>query len=244
MRNGLQCVVLGAFLVSGCVNNGAAKASAQTRLQLGLEYLARGDIAAAQRNLTRAEAVLSQDYRLQLAMARLYQMTGDNHSAQLRYDRALTFAPLNSYVVNNYGAFLCGLGQYDAAQQQFSVAQTLPQSGARADAQENAGYCYLNAGESVQARQSLSSAMQADRQKGMSLLAEAERRLGKGERAQARLLLEVYQHSLPASAESLWLEIRFAALEQRAADVERLGTQLARNFPQSTEHQHFLANEY
>ncbi|WP_437613520.1 type IV pilus biogenesis/stability protein PilW [Erwinia sp. V71] len=244
MGKGLQCVVLSVFLVSGCVNNHVTKASAQTRLQLGLEYLARGDIAAAQRNLARAEGVLAQDYRLQLAMARLYQMTGDNHSAQVRYDRALTLAPLNSYVLNNYGAFVCGLGQYDAAQQQFSVAQTLSQPGARADAQENAGYCFLNAGKFVQARQSLSQAVQADGHKGMSLLAEAEKRLGRGERAQARLLLEVYQHSLPASAESLWLEIRFAALEQRAADVERLGTQLARNFPQSTEHQHFLANEY
>ncbi|MBP2167890.1 type IV pilus assembly protein PilF [Erwinia toletana] len=244
MRNGLQCALLSAFLVSGCVTDQATNASAQTRLQLGLEYLARGDIAAAQRNLQRAEAALPQDYRVQLAMARLYQMTGDNSLAQLRYDRALNLAPLNSFVVNNYGAFLCGLGQYDAAQQQFSQAQRLPQPGARADSFENAGYCYLNAGEFEQAKRSLLLAVQADGQKGAPVLAEAEKRFGKGERAESRLLLDVYQHSLPASAESLWLEIRFAALVKRSADIERYGTQLARNFPQSIQHQHFLANEY
>jgi len=244
MRNGLLCALLSAFLVSGCVTDHAATGSAQTRLQLGLEYLARGDIAAAQRNLQRAEAAAPQDYRIQLAMARLYQLSGDNHSAKLRYDQALQLAPLNSFVVNNYGAFLCGLGQYDAAQQQFSQAQRLPQPGARADSLENAGYCYLNAGEPEQAKVSLLLAIQADAQKGIPLLAEAERRFGKGERVQARLLLDVYQHSLPASAESLWLEIRFAALVERSADIQRYGTQLARNFPQSIQYQHFLANEY
>ncbi|MFS2222060.1 type IV pilus biogenesis/stability protein PilW [Pantoea sp. B65] len=244
MCKGLHCAVLSTFLVSGCVTDTATNASAQTRLQLGLEYLARGDITAAQRNLERAEAAQPQDYRTQLAMARLYQKTGDNHSAQLRYDQALKLAPLNSLVVNNYGAFLCGLGQYDAAQQQFSQALRLPQPGARADSFENAGYCYLNAGESEPARQSLLLAVKADGQKGMTLLAEAETRFGKGERADARLLLDVYQHSLPATAESLWLEIRFAALVKRSADIERYGRQLARNFPQSIQHQHFLANEY
>lgn len=237
-------MLLSTFVVSGCVTAYPTEDSAQTRLQLGLEYLARGDISAALRNLQRAEAAAPQDYRTQLAMARLYQTSGDNLAAQMRYDRALKLAPLNGLVINNYGAFLCGLGQYDAAQQWFSQAQRLQQPGTRADSFENAGYCWLKAGKTEQARQSLLLALKADRQKGVPLLAEAERRFGKGDRAQARILLDIYQNSLPASAQSLWLEILFAASLERSADIERYGIQLARNFPQSIQYQHFLANEY
>lgn len=245
MVNGLAWgVVLSVFVVSGCVTRHRTEQAAQPRLQLGLAYLARGDIAAAQRNLTRAEAAAPRDYRTQLALARLYQMSGDNPAAQLRYDQAEKLAPQNGLVLNNYGAFLCGLGQYDSAQQRFSQAERLQQPGIRADSFENAGYCYLKAGNAEQAKQSLNHALNADAQKGRSLLAEAARRLGKGEPVQARILLDIYQNSLPASAESLWLEIRFAALVKRNADIERYGTQLARNFPQSIQYQHFLANEY
>nr|WP_229655818.1 MULTISPECIES: type IV pilus biogenesis/stability protein PilW [Erwiniaceae] len=232
------------FLVSGCVTKSERTTSVQGRLQLGLAYLARGDYVAAQRNLQRAVAAAPEDYRTQLGMARLHQAMGDQQAAQRGYRKALQLAPLNGFVVNNYGAFLCSLGQYDAAQQQFRLAGNLPQPGARADSFDNAGYCYLNARKVTLARQSLALAITADPQKGMPMLAEAGRRFGKGERAQAQLLLDVYQHSQPASAESLWLEIRFAALDERTDDVNRLGMQLARNFPQSIQYQHFLANEY
>ncbi len=77
------------------------------------------------------------------------------------------------------------------------------------------------------------------------MLAEAERRFGKGKFTDSRLLLDVYQRNFPVSAESLWLEIRFVAqAKQPDDDVQRYGAQLARIFPQSIQHQHFLANEY
>ena len=57
-------------------------------------------------------------------------------------------------------------------------------------------------------------------------------------------MLDVYNHILPASANSLWLQIRFAALDGRQTNLERYGKQLARNFPQSQQYQQFLANEY
>ena len=96
----------------------------------------------------------------------------------------------------------------------------------------------------TEARVLLSRALKYDPDKGEPLLAEAQRHFGEGNRAQAQLLLDVYQHVLPASAESLWLQIRFAALAGRQDSVQRYGKQLARSFPQSKQYQHFLANEY
>ena len=75
--------------------------------------------------------------------------------------------------MNNYGAFLCGLGQYVPAQQQFSAAALAPDYGGRRQL-ENAGYCFLKAGQNDEARTLLSRALKVDPDKGTPLLAEAE----------------------------------------------------------------------
>ncbi|WP_345828560.1 type IV pilus biogenesis/stability protein PilW [Erwinia sp. HDF1-3R] len=233
-----------AILMAGCSPAMPRSERVQTRLQLGLEYLTQGDLIAAQRNLRQAAALAPQDYRTQLALARYQQRVGDEEAATDFYRSALALAPENRDVINNYGAFLCRLGQYDAAQRQFSRAAELTSNGGRADALENAGYCYLIAGEQNKAVVALTRATMHHPDKGLALLAEAERRFGKRELVSSRLLLDVYQRNFTASAESLWLEIRFAALAQHPEGVRLAGEQLARNFPQSIQHLHFLANEY
>ncbi|CAO96072.1 type IV pilus biogenesis/stability protein PilW [Erwinia tasmaniensis] len=243
MRSEILAGVLLILLV-GCQASPPNITRVETRIQLGLAYLSKGNTDAARRNLRRALRQAPDDYRVQLAMARYQQQMGDISMAQQHYHRALTLAPQNVYVLNNYGAFLCGLGQYDAAQTQFSLARAVPVKGLYADSVENSGYCFLNAGQQDKARVALADAVQTDPAKGLPMLAEAERRLGKGRRSESRLLLDVYQHNFPVSAESLWLEIRFAAQAKRPDDVKRYGGQLAQIFPQSIQYQHFLANEY
>ncbi|HHL2631103.1 TPA: type IV pilus biogenesis/stability protein PilW [Yersinia enterocolitica] len=241
-------VCLIATILAGCSGSSPEKASqstaGQTRLQLGLEYLAQGDLTAARQNFEKAVAADPQDYRAQLGMAFYEQRIGENDAAEQRYQQAMKLAPGNGTVLNNYGAFLCSLGQYVPAQQQFSAAVLSPDYGQVADSLENAGYCFLRANQNDQARVLLSRALKYDPDKGELLLAEAQRHFGEGNRAQAQLLLDVYQHVLPASAESIWLQIRFAALAGRQDSVQRYGKQLARSFPQSKQYQHFLANEY
>ncbi|PWD65991.1 type IV pilus biogenesis/stability protein PilW [Pectobacterium parmentieri] len=235
------------LLLVGCVNSPhevTNPAVAQTRLQLGLAYLARNNLDSARQNLEKAVAVAPQDYRTQLGMALYEQRIGENRLAEQRYQQVLNMVPENGSVMNNYGAFLCSLGQYVAAQRQFSAAAQLPDYSQVADALENAGYCFFNAGRIDDARNLLSRALKYDPKKGVALLAEANQQFSAGKSEQARLLIEIYQHSLPASAESLWLQIRFAALAGHDGDKERYGNVLARSFPQSKQYQHFLANEY
>ncbi|CPR17901.1 type IV pilus biogenesis/stability protein PilW [Brenneria goodwinii] len=243
-RRLLVCV---AVLLAGCSHSPREKgnpAAAQTRLQLGLEYLARNNLDAARQNLEKALEAAPQDYRTQLGMALYEQRVGENQAAEKRYRLALKQAPENGSVMNNYGAFLCGLGQYVAAQQQFSAAAQLPDYHQVADALENAGYCFFKAGQNDNARSVLSRALKYDPAKGVMLLTEADKQFSAGKYEQAQLLLDVYQHILPASAESLWLQIRFAALAGHDGDIDRYGRSLARSFPQSKQYQQFLANEY
>ncbi|MCG8709432.1 type IV pilus biogenesis/stability protein PilW [Brenneria sp. 4F2] len=242
-----RLLVLAVFWLAGCSHSSHEKtnpAAAYTRLQLGLEYLARNNFDAARQNLEKALEAAPQDYRTQLGMALYEQRVGENQSAEKRYQIALRQAPGNGSVMNNYGAFLCGLGQYVAAQQQFSAAAQLPDYHQVADALENSGYCFFKAGQDDNARGVLSRALRYDPAKGLTLLTEADKQFSAGKYEQAQLLLDVYQHILPVSAESLWLQIRFAALAGHDGDIDRYGKSLAQSFPQSKQYQQFLANEY
>ncbi|QDX29219.1 type IV pilus biogenesis/stability protein PilW [Dickeya poaceiphila] len=234
-------------LLTGCAQTPSkpvSSAAAQTRLQLGLEYLARNNLDAARDNLQKAEQLAPDDYRIQLGMALYEQRIGENQAAEKRYRRLLQQAPANGGVMNNYGAFLCGLGQYVAAQQQFAAAVQLPDYHQVADALENAGYCFFKAGQPNEAGQWLSRALRYDPAKGNRLLAQADSHFTAGHYDQARLLLSIYQSQLAANAESLWLQIRFAALAGHHDEVKRYGGLLAQRFPQSKQYQQFLANEY
>ncbi|WP_410014006.1 type IV pilus biogenesis/stability protein PilW [Sodalis sp. C49] len=245
--SGIAAVVVIALL-NGCAGEkpptDVSAQSAQTRLQLGMEYLAANNLDAARQNLAKAVKAAPDDYRTQLGMALYEQRVGENDAADSRYRLALKLAPQNATVLNNYGAFLCSLGQYVPAQQQFAAAAQAADYGLVADSLENAGYCFYKAGQKEEARTLLSRALKYDPEKGVPLLAEADRQFSEGKGDKAQLLLDVYQHILPASAESLWLQIRFAALAGRQNDVQRYGARLARSFPQSKQYQQFLANEY
>jgi len=245
--SGITLVVLVVFL-NGCAGEkqqtDVSTQSAQTRLQLGMEYLAANNLDAARQNLDKAVKGAPDDYRTQLGMALYEQRVGENDAALNRYRLALKLAPQNGTVLNNYGAFLCSLGQYVPAQQQFVAAAQAADYGLVADSLENAGYCFYKAGNNDEARKLLSRALKYDPEKGVTLLAEADRQFSEGKGDKTQLLLNVYQHILPASAESLWLQIRFAALAGRQNDVKRYGARLARSFPHSKQYQQFLANEY
>jgi len=248
MKLKLWSLLLATTLLAGCSGSSSKNAAQpqgnQTRLQLGLAYLSQGDLPAARQNLEKALAAAPQDYRNQLGMALYQQRIGDNGAAEQSYQQAMKLAPGNGTVMNNYGAFLCGLGQYVPAQQQFSAAAGVADYGQVADSLENAGYCFLKANQNQQARVLLSRALKVDPDKGAPLLTEANKQFTEGSRTQAQLLLDTYQHVLPATADSLWLQIRFAALARRQDSVQRYGKQLARSFPQSKQYQQFLANEY
>ncbi|MFP1754144.1 type IV pilus biogenesis/stability protein PilW [Lonsdalea quercina] len=234
-------------MISGCVNTSetvSLSPQAQMRLQLGLAYLERGQLDVAHSNLLIALRASPNDYRTQLGMALYEQRIGENAAAEKRYRQLLRQSPVNGSVMNNYGAFLCGLGQYVTAQQQFSRAAQLADYPQVADALENAGYCFLDAGQPDEAKQWLSRALNHDPRKGQRLLAEAEHRMHTGHPEQTRMLLNIHQPKFPASAESLWLQIRFAALAGDTDDAMRYGAMLARSFPQSKQYQQFLANEY
>src|SRR5471032_2316895 len=98
----LSGVVLLIGLMNGCAGDkhdtNVSPQSAQTRLQLGMQYLAANNLDAARQNLDKAVQSAPADYRTQLGMALYEQRVGENDAAQKRYNLALKLAPQNSTV--------------------------------------------------------------------------------------------------------------------------------------------------
>ncbi|SQI36664.1 Flp pilus assembly protein TadD, contains TPR repeats [Leminorella richardii] len=250
MRNKLLPLVLAAGLLTGCAtgsNENAGfdvKKAAQIRLNLGLTYLTLGNVQKARFNLERALEYAPEDYRTQLGMALYLQEMHEDALAEGRYQQALRLAPQSSEVLNNYGAFLCRLGQYEPAQRYFGKALQSQSLGDIANSLESSGYCLLSAGQTAVAMQQLSRALKQDPSKGDRALSEFVHYFQNGKRKEAAALLEVYHQALPATAESIWMQIQFAASENRMSDVQLYGKKLAREFSQSRQYQLFLAHEY
>ncbi|QBH98050.1 type IV pilus biogenesis/stability protein PilW [Limnobaculum zhutongyuii] len=218
--------------------------AAEIRLTLGMAYLSQGDTVAARKNLERAVNYAPQDYRTQLGMGLYLQGIGENEQAASRYHTALQLAPENGDVLNNYGAFLCSLGQYDEAQRYFELAAATERLDDVSNSLEYSGYCLLQAGQPDEADKKLSRALKQNPEKGVRILNTAARYWQQGRREEAQTLLNLYQQELPVSAESLWIQIQFAASDNRVNDIKRYGKQLAQGFSQSKQYQLFLAHEY
>ncbi|MEJ1268053.1 hypothetical protein WDV93_15195 [Pantoea ananatis] len=119
MGKGMCTALLAVFVVSGCVRSPTQSGAAELRLQLGMHYLAVEDYPAARRNLLRAQAAAPQGLPRAWHWPGWLSGRGTLPQQHYHFQHAQRIASHNGYIPNNYGAFLCALGQYDEAHQQF-----------------------------------------------------------------------------------------------------------------------------
>lgn len=98
------------------------KAAAQTRLDLGIQYLRKGNAEQAKFNLDCALQYDPSNPQIQISFAYFYQKVRAFKAAETHYKNALAMDPSNANAVNNYGAFLCDRGQSAEADQAFNQA--------------------------------------------------------------------------------------------------------------------------
>ena len=141
--------------MQGCTNTSRHSHSLSTsksaRLELGLAYLEQGNRPKAYENLVLAQQQAPLNYRSYLALAYYYQTINNAQQTEQAYKRALSIAPNNGDVLNNWGTYLCSQGDYVAADKQFNKALQQPQYLQVANSYENAGLCAQKNKEVIQA---------------------------------------------------------------------------------------------
>ncbi|SEQ84939.1 type IV pilus assembly protein PilF [Rosenbergiella nectarea] len=107
--------VLGVSILAGCQHYSAVEQSVAMRLYLGEQYLQMQQLTHAERNFRKVVALQPNNVQGWWGLAQIAAHQGDTSTALLYYQRAFQMAPENTRLSDNYGAFLCTLGQYDEA---------------------------------------------------------------------------------------------------------------------------------
>lgn len=217
--------------------------AALTRMNLGLEYLRRGDTGQAKFNLERA---LSQDPRnpdIHLALAYFFQSVSEFDKAEQHYKRVLRLDAEHGDGLNNYGAFLCDRERFDEADVMFRRAVAVAGYVKVADTYENAALCALGHGREQAAMGYFQRALEYTPEKPRALLGMAGLLAG-SDGASALHYLDRYRQAHLPSAQSLWLTVRAAEAEGRVAQAQQAGAELVRLFPDTEQARRFLTNDY
>ncbi len=212
---------------------GSAPSPAEVQVGLAQGYLRQGRLDIA---MDRANRALALDPRLPAAhtvAAVIYQRVGDDESAGRHYARAVELAPRSGDVLNNYGAFLCGRGDFERADALFDRAVKDPFYRTPSVALANRGSCAVKAGRLDDGERWLRAALDIEPGSGDALLALASLSRVRGDDLRARAFVERYFAAAPASPEALRLAIDIEERlgNRRAADEYR--ARLRREFPDS-----------
>ncbi len=223
-----------------------ARTRARLHTELGAMYFQDGNMAVA---LEEAKIAIESDS----SYASAYSVRGlvnaalrDFTSAESDFKKAMSLAPGDPDINNNYGWYLC---QQDRAREYvayFLNAVKNPLYMTPERAYTNAGTCALKSGDLEGARTYLNHALRLSRDGGaMAHLQLAKVAYKEGSMIEARnRLLEVTKMITRLPPEALWLGVRVEHKLGNKAEEESMLAQLRRLYPTSPEYQEFLKGNY
>lgn len=242
----LKCVALLLVTVlAGCTSTGGSRTASQNvsadtkaaeiNMQLGLNYMQRGDYQVALDKLQRS---LEQDPNLPSThntIAVLYQRLGEKDKAEYHFKEAVKRAPDYSEAQNNYGVFLCQQKRYKEAEQRFLEAIKNPLYNNADQALENAGICVGLIPDATLAEQYFRKALQINPKLSKSLLQMAELSYLNIEYDKAKSYLDRHQAVSQWTPQALLLAMKLAKKMGDKDAVASYSLILRARFPDSDE---------
>ncbi len=222
----------------------AGESRAKVHTELGLAYFQAGRMGTA---LEEAEIALHADPRY----AQAYNLLGLVHlylretaQAQAHFEKALSLAPKDPEINNNYGWFLC---QGERARDSFSYFLTAvknPQYQTPTKAYFNAGLCALKLRDEEAAEDYLRKALMADGRNVAAAYRLAAVYYRKGALYEAQRLMQDVLRLMPADPAAIWLALR---IERKLGNTETetaLASQLRSKFRGTPEHQAMMQGKF
>lgn len=219
-----RCLLLLTLLMSGCITDvhlsGEPKSDqrqrAEARVNLAIRYMEQGNMVKARENLEQAIEHDPNYYRAQLSLAHYYERVEDYGLADRYYRLALQQAPNKGTVLNNYGAYLCKRGEFEAADHYFNQAIEKQGYYLTSASYENAALCAVKAKAPDKAIAYFKRALDYEpyRPRSMLSLAKLELQIGKYDDARNRLLLFQNRYGKQKAALLLLDELESKATEK------------------------------
>jgi type IV pilus assembly protein PilF len=208
---------------------------AQIRTELAAGYYERGQMDIALEELGNAKSIDPSYPKIYNVYGLVYAMLGERAKAEENFKQALSLAPNDSQIRENWGAFLCGTGHPREALPEFERVLKDPLYKTPEIALINAGKCSAALGDSKAADEYLRRALSVSPGNpiaayNLALLAYRDKRNG-----EARAWMRPVMQQASPSAEALYLG---ACIERRQGDREAersYESQLRNRWPDSAE---------
>ncbi len=241
----LSSFVLGCQQNTNTKNSGATKIRANSpsslNAQLCRAYISKKKYARA---MGKCNKSLSQNARNSDAhkwIAILHQTLGDDKLAGKHFNIAVSLAPRDSLLQNNYGVFLLRKQQYRLAEQAFLKAAKNPLYGARELAYTNAGISLLGARDKEKAEFYFRQAISINSRFPPPLYNLAKIYLDKKRYSVANVFIERWSENSKWTSSSLWIAIQVATKLKDNGRAASLGLLLKNEFPTSKEAMLYLS---
>lgn len=228
-------------VVNSEMNNQEA---ARTRISLALEYLKAGNNTQAKFNLERAAKFAPDLPEAHYTLAYYFEQVKEYQQAKEAYKTALKLVPNDPNTLNNYGTFLCRIGEYDEATTQLLKAIDTRGYLRVSQSYENLALCAVKQDKFELALDYLNSAVQHDGQSQSALIALAGLYYAKSDLHQALRVLERYAENGFISSRSLFLEYLLHQEMGHLEQSEKIATTLVQTYPQSYQAQAIIKEDY
>ena len=226
---------------SSKVNNIEA---AKTRITLALEYLKAGNNTQAKFNLERAAQFAPKLPEAHYTLAYFYEQVKEFEKAKNAYKTALTLVPNDPNTLNNYGTFLCRIGEYDEATDQLLKAIDIPGYLRVSQSYENLALCAVKQDKFELALEYLNSATQHDSRNKTALISLSALYYAKSDLHQALRVLERYSNSGFISSRSLFLEYLLHQEMGHLEKSQKIASTIIQAYPNSYQAQAIIKEEY
>lgn len=218
---------------------------AQVHTELGAAYFARGQMGIALQELNEAISADSSYAPAYNVLGLVYMQLRENDQAHRNFERAVSLAPANSDVQNNFGWFLCQNGQPKEAIDHFMIALKNPLYATPEKPNLNAGICSLKLNQEAAAEGYFHQALRLQPRLAPALYYLAEIAYKRSDYEKGLTYIGRYMQLVTEpSAENLWLAVRLAHKGGDRNGEAQYSFMLRNRYPDSKEVQMLREGRY
>jgi type IV pilus assembly protein PilF len=235
--------------LAGCMSTSSglgtpdAERAAAINLQLGTDYLRKGNLAQAKEKIDKALEQNPRNANAHIAAGLLYERLGQSDKADSHFARALSLEPKNPEIQNNYGAFLCQKGKYQRGEKLMLEAATNPLYRTPEVAYLNAANCASSGGDLKRAEENLRKALAVRPKFSEALFQMADLQYRQTDYLSARGFLERYAEVGRTSPASLWLGVRIERALGNEEAAKNYAERLKLEYPRAAQTKELIESE-
>lgn len=239
----LAASLAGCMTTSDTLGKPDAERAAEINLQIGTDYLRRGNLPQAKEKIDKALEQNPRSPNAHITAGFLYERLGQSDKADSHFSKALSLDPKNPEMQNNYGAFLCQKGKHSRGEKLMIEAASNPLYRTPEVAYLNAANCARNGGDLKRAEENLRKALAVRPKFGEALLQMADLQYNQTDYLSARGFLERYMEVGRTTPTTLWLGVRIERGLGNEAAAKNYAERLKLEYPRAAQTKELIESE-